>query len=427
MKDSTAMKLLNEIIARIKPDLKHGARIKVEINEIVSGINASLKKLNIKATAVIGGSFAKDTHLAEDHDCDIFVQFDYGYKDKNISDLLEKALKQFKPNRLHGSRDYFQFTKSLNYEIVPVLKISKPSQALNVTDFSPLHVAWVKKHKKSDEIRLAKAFCKAHGIYGAESYIKGFSGHVLDILTIHYGSFLNLLKASQKWKSNRGKASLGPSRQKVEIGEKTVIDVEKHYKSPNDALFALNTSKTQNPLIIIDPLQKDRNAAAALSEEKCNLFRQKAKEFLKKPSEKLFEKKIMKKKDFKGAIIMDIIPSQGKRDIVGAKILKAQELLEQELKQHDFEIKDSGWVWDKETFVWFKLKKEKLDATTIVRGPPAKFEKHVLAFRKKHKNTFEKKGIYYAKVRREYTDAKALLKELIKQNEIKEKVKRISL
>lgn len=397
---------LKQIILRIKPKDTSAGK---EIGEALSKINSELKKNRIKAKAVVGGSFAKDTHLADDHDCDIFVKFDYGYKDKNISDLLQKALKKLKAARVHGSRDYFQFKNKLNFEVVPVLDIKKAKQAVNVTDVSPLHVAWVKKHKKNDEIRLAKAFCKANNIYGAESYIKGFSGHVLDILTIKYGSFMNLMKASQKWK------------------EKSVIDIEKHYKNASDALFRINSSKTQSPLIIVDPIQLERNAAAALGYDAFELFIKKAKEFLRKPSEKFFEKKILSKKDFKDAIIINVVPLKGKRDVVGAKIMKAHDAILRNLENNDFKVKDSGFVWDKETFIWFRLKNEKISSDMIVEGPLLKLTNHCLAFKKKHKNTFEKNGRLFAKIKRDYDDAKDLIKNVIKTDEVKEKVKEIKI
>ncbi len=414
---------LKKVISKIKPG---NTSLKKETEVIVQTINSELKKNKIKATAIVGGSFAKDTHLADDFDCDIFVKFDYRYKDANISDLLEKVLKKLKPERVHGSRDYFLFSntqfwqsrnesssqrrnRELNFEVVPVLNISKPKQAMNVTDVSPLHVAWVKKHKKSDQIRLVKAFCKANSIYGAESYIKGFSGHVLDILTIKYGSFMNLLKASQKWKP------------------KSVIDVEKHYKNAEETMFKLNVSKTQSPLIIVDPIQPERNAAAALGYEQFNVFVKKAKEFLKKPSEKFFEKKVLTKVNFKDAIIINVVPLKGKRDVVGAKIMKAHESIERELENNDFEIKNSGFIWDKETFIWFKLKNEKISSESIVKGPPLAMKNHVLAFKKEHKNSFEKNARIFAKVKREYVNAKELIKNVIKTDEVKEKVKIISI
>jgi tRNA nucleotidyltransferase (CCA-adding enzyme) len=398
------MELLNKVSEKITP--KEDKILKKEINEVVDKINSELKKLNVKATAVVGGSFAKETHLIDDHDCDIFARFDYKYKDQNISDLLEKVLRKFKATRLHGSRDYFLFRNKLNFEVVPVLNVSRPEKALNVTDVSPLHVAWVKKRKKNREIRLAKAFCKAQNIYGAESYIKGFSGHVLDILTIYYGSFMNLLKASQKWK------------------EKTVIDIHKEHK---DALFELNASKIQGPLIVIDPIQPERNASAALGNEAFETFIEKAKEFLKNPSERFFEKKTLNKKDVKDAIILDVVPLEGKKDVIGAKIMKAHEAVQRELESNGFKIKDSGWAWNDETFIWFKLKDDKLNKETTVQGPPVKMKEYVAAFKKKHKKTFEKKGKLYAKTERKYTDAKELIRDIIKSKDIKERVKSIEI
>ena len=397
---------LKKVISKIKPK---ESSIKKEIDETVKIINSELKKNKIKAAASVGGSFAKDTHLADDHDCDIFVRFDFKYKDTNLSDLLQKCLRKFKPERVHGSRDYFLFSNNLNFEVVPVLNISKPDRAVNVTDVSPLHVAWTKKHKKSDEIRLAKTFCKANSIYGAESYIKGFSGHVLDILTIKYGSFVNLLKASQKWK------------------DKTVIDVEKHYKNAEDAMFKINVSKTQSPLVVVDPIQPERNAAAALGYDAFNLFVKKAKEFLKKPSEKFFERKILSKNNFKDAIIVDVVPLKGKRDVVGAKIMKAHEAIGRELEKNGFEIKQSGFIWDKETFIWFKMKNKKISFETIVKGPPLAMKEFVASFKKKHKSTFEKNGRIFAKVKREYVNAEDLIRDVIKKDEVKEKVRSIHL
>ena len=152
-------KLLQEVLANITPEAKKPQ----EVRKFLNSLNAELKKKKIKAKAMLGGSFAKDTWLKGDYDVDIFVKFDLKYDDRSLSTLLAKAIKKFKPTKLHGSRDYFWVRNTVKYEIVPVRNIKKPEQALNVTDFSPGHVEWVnkagKKYKK--EIMLAKKFCKA--------------------------------------------------------------------------------------------------------------------------------------------------------------------------------------------------------------------------------------------------------------------------
>lgn len=405
------MKLLKEVLKEITP--KKG-ELKKDVDSFVSKINKNLKKSKIKAKAVIGGSFAKDTFLKGDHDCDIFVKFNYSYKNKDISKLLGRVLKEFKPKRIPGSRNYYQIKNKINYEIVPVLNIKNPKKAVNVTDASPLHAAWVKKSKQSDEIRLAKAFCKAAKVYGAESYIKGFSGHVLDILTIYYGSFLKLLRASAKWK------------------QKQVIDIMKYHKN---ALAELNKSKLQSPIIVVDPIQPDRNAAAALNYEKCENFRKAAKDFLKNPSKKFFIKheltidEIKEKAKGNKLVLLNIVALQGKQDIVGAKLLKSFSYIKKSLTKNEFKVLNTGWNWDKKTktIFWFVLDKKLLAKTIIRKGPPSADKKNALKFKKKHKKIFTIKNQLYAKIKRDYRKPEDLVKVLIKNNYVKERVKNVSI
>lgn len=180
------------ILKKITPDrqalLRKSART-------IAAIQQEAAKKKVKCHIMLAGSLAKGTVLKQNVDCDIFVRFDYTYKDKDISKLLKPLIATFSPAVVHGSRDYYTFKKAgITYEIIPVLHITDPKDAQNVMDMSPLHVAWIvetlkkKKDERQDgkakkmsipqEIMLAKQFCKAAGIYGAESYVGGFSGHV---------------------------------------------------------------------------------------------------------------------------------------------------------------------------------------------------------------------------------------------------------
>ena len=47
---------------------------------------------------------------------------------------------------------------------------------------------------------LFKYFLKQKGIYGAESYNKGISGYLAEVLIINFGSFLNTLEFFSKAK-----------------------------------------------------------------------------------------------------------------------------------------------------------------------------------------------------------------------------------
>jgi len=407
MANSKINTILKEALAEIKPEKKKIS----EVDDFVGKINSRIKKLKIAAKAVVGGSFAKDTFLKEDHDVDIFVMFSLKYRDDDLSRMLRKVLLPFKPETLHGSRDYFRAKNRFNFEIVPVLDIKKPEQAQNVTDFSPAHVKWVKKNagKLRDDIRLAKKFCKSNKVYGAESYIRGFSGHVLDIIIIYYRGFLPLLRAAAKWKP------------------KQVIDFYNVHKGR--ALFELNKSKTQSSLIVVDPVQPGRNASAALMDEKFSIFAESARKFLKNPSKDFFiEKKAdIKLLEKKGAVLVDVESKKGKEDIVGAKLLKAFQFIRKGLDE--FRIMDAGWEWDrkKNAVFWFLPGVKRLPEAVEWEGPPTTMKNRVNEFKKKYKKTFIKKGRIYAKRKRKHTKPGLLARDLIKQQYFMDKVKKAKI
>ena len=291
------------------------------------------------------------------------------------------------------------------------MEITKAESALNITDVSPLHAKFVKsvtkKNKKLfDDIRLMKQFCKANRIYGAESYINGFSGYMCELLVINYGGFVKLMKAASKWKT------------------KEIIDIMNFYKGKN-IMFELNKSKLYSPLILIDPVQEDRNAAAALSEEKYSLFKKKAKAFIKKPSIHLFEEEELDleklKKEF---VIISFKSLKGKEDVVGAKLVKAFNFVKKELIKEGFEIKKDAWVWDrqKQGYFMFKIGGD-VDKIKVLSGPNISIKDHVKFFKKKHKNTFVKKGVIYARKKRKIVNGKDYIKFLIAQEYFKERVK----
>lgn len=389
---------------------------------LIDNLNSFLKKEDIKAICVLGGSTAKGTMIKDDHDIDIFVKFDYcKFKNSDLSDELEKILKRSYINfeKVHGSRDYFQIKqKDLLLELVPVLDIDSYKFAKNVTDMSPLHVRWVQQNTDDiirDEIRLLKQFCKANNLYGAESYIGGFSGHILDILCIYYRSFLNTLKEAKNW------------------DKKTIIDIKNYH----DKEFSrLNKDKLKSPLIIIDPLQPERNAAAALSKDKYEKFKILAKRFLDDPSVEYFKIKsfsinniIKQKKKDEDLIILDMVPLKGKTDIIGGKLFKIFKKIISMLNKYDFIINYSDWFFDKKNkcYIYFYIKKRKLSDFVTKIGPPSYIKDDVKNFMKKNPGFYKKDDRYYVKVKRKYITPFDLIKDLSKSSYIKNRAKTIKI
>lgn len=402
--------LFDELLKEITPTKEDD--VLKQVNAFLADAEKEAKKLKIRAMPVLGGSFAKNTWLKGDYDVDIFFAFDLKYKDTDLSEMLSRILAKFKPLRIHGSRDYFQIRNGMCLEIIPVLNIKKAADAQNVTDFSLWHVDWTNKKGKKlkNDIRIAKKFCKAQRVYGAESYIRGFSGHVLDILVIHYGGFLQLLKAATKWTP------------------KVIIDTENYHKGK--ALQFINKSKTESALLVVDPVQPGRNASAAISQEQFDKFVKSATQFIKNPSQEFFIKKpidenLLRKK---GTLLkIFITPVEGVENVIGVKMLKAGQFLQKKLE--DFEVVLTEWEWDKKNpAVWhYVVRKKELPAETTFEGPPLKFKEHCDRFKKAHKKTFIKSGKVFATITREFTTPQQIIKAAISDNYLKDKAKKITL
>lgn len=385
---------------------------KEEIKHVEKIAGCFLEKLNKElkdVKAVIGGSVAKGTWIKGNPDIDIFVQYPLKFKDKDISALLEKGLKKvFKEvSRVHGSRDYFKIEySSYIFEIIPVLKVSSPEKAENITDASPFHTEWVKSkvnESLQDEIRLTKAFCKANKLYGAESYIKGFSGFVTEILTIHYGSFEKLIKAAMKWK------------------EVEIIGDKQHAKKLNEAKLS--------PLIVIDPTCSSRNAAAALSDKKFKKFIETAKEFYHNPNPSFFEIKTQNLEELKDALILKAIPlNNRKSDIAGAKLLKAQEYIKKILDQNGFNVTEHDMEFGSESLLWFFTEKKEIPKKFRHFGPPLKETRHVEVFKERYPGYKIENDRIFVELERKHTHINQFVKDLISTDPyIKEKVKSITV
>jgi len=255
--------ILNQVLEKIRPPKEDLDFIDENLKRFLKEVHNQIVKLGISVEVFVGGSFAKRTVIKKDnYDVDVFLRFNKKYIEEDLSKLTQDILRGLKNVSLvHGSRDYFKvkITKDFFIELIPVLKVEKPGEAENITDLSYSHVKYLNKKLKSpkilDDIRLAKAFCYASNCYGAESYIRGFSGYGLELLVYHYGGFLKFIRAM------------------IKIGEKEIIDIEKLHKNKQAIMMDLNSSKLLAPIILIDPTYKQRNVLAALSDETFEKFK----------------------------------------------------------------------------------------------------------------------------------------------------------
>jgi tRNA nucleotidyltransferase (CCA-adding enzyme) len=181
-------------------------------------------------------------------------------------------------------------------------------------------------------------------------------------------------------------------------------------------------------MIVIDPILKTRNAASSVSYEKLALFKKKAKEFLRKPSERYFDepeigKTYLKQKYRKNLFILTLEAKAGKRDVVGSKLLKAFGFIKSELAHLGFSIDKSGWNWNKKkhALFWFVFGSLELPDTRTIEGPPAEMKDHVKIFRKKYRKCFLKDGKVFAVAKVEKVSPDDAIDAISKKEYFKEK------
>ncbi|MDD3263327.1 MAG: nucleotidyltransferase domain-containing protein [Candidatus Nanoarchaeia archaeon] len=442
------------------------------INSFIKSLNNIILENNLPIFLKVGGSYAKQTFLGNDFDVDVFLRVKNDEKkNESFDDIITKfieilKLKYLKINKIHGSRDYYQFVKDdVKYELVPNKYIDDLSQATNTTDYSPFHVDFLKKEmlknkKLNDEIRITKMFLKACNCYGAESYINSFSGHSLDILVAYFKNFENTLEFLSK----------------INISKKYLIDISDFYKNDftKNIDFSISKedyekikkqfdNKINSSLIIIDPIDKNRIASSALNNYRILKIKYYSKLFLETPSSFFFERNIKFKKKSNN-IILKYEKNNENMDICGANVLSIKRKLSNFLKENDFEVLDN---FDFTNFRFFKrvnkrkidefnskhedvffdgnhfylkiiLKKNKISKYKIIKGPIFEMEENtkeeiknsIESFKNSHKNTFikneENKYYIFAKEKREKRKLRFFIEDFFeKRKDIEKYVNRV--
>jgi tRNA nucleotidyltransferase (CCA-adding enzyme) len=404
-------KIEKEVLKRITPTKEYKKKIKKIVNEIKTKVKKEIDKRKLPVKIELVGSIAKDTYIKDDLDIDIFIKFPTDYKKEKIG---EKALFIGRSILKNTEESYAEhpyirgYYEEYKVEIVPCYKIEKVSQKLSAVDRTPLHTKYVKENlpeKNKSDVLLFKQFLKGIGCYGAEAEIEGFSGYLCEILIIRYGSFRNLISNAVNWK----------------MGEKIAFTKEKH-------------PSFKSPLTFIDPVDKNRNVASAISQDKFEFFIKACNEYIKKPKITFFFPK--KVKPWELSKIGEILESKDAK-FIGIKIKRPDTIPENLYPQvrkatrsicdtserYGFTILDSSFFINEENvYIIIKTKKEPLSKTHVHIGPPVKLKKHKNEFLKRWKNDskvtkkpYEKNGRIYVEIKRDYLEIKDFLKDNIKE------------
>lgn len=206
----------------------------------------------------IVGSYAKGTWLPKRADIDIFVKFHSDTSEKEFIEIGKKigftALKQFKPYVRYAEHPFVEAQiRDTKVNVVPCYDVQKGAWKSSA-DRSPFHTKFMIKSltdTMKNEVRLLKSFLKANDIYGAEIAKQGFSGYVAEVLVLNFGSLENVLKEISRLKAGQ--------------------------------VIGKTTKRFDTKIVIIDPIDENRNLGAAISNENIGRFVLTARSFLRKP------------------------------------------------------------------------------------------------------------------------------------------------
>lgn len=361
----TYTSILRKVMERVTPNADERLKVTCIVTEIKQKILRKAYELGVGVDVSVEGSVAKDTWLSGDRDIDVFIHLPRELGKESLKTIGLEICKSVCENWIeaYAEHPYIQANiDGFRVDIVPVLKISSIDEAETTVARTPFHTQFINSKFNNymrKEVRILKQFMKGIGVYGAEIKVKGFSGYLCELLIYEYGSFIDLLENASKWRPYR-----------------VVIDSAKHYNNLNEVRRIFN-----DPLVVIDPVDKRRNVAAALSIDKMAKFIAASRAFKRGPSLKFFFSTINKvtkseiirvrKKGFEMLFVVlkcpELVP-----DILWGEAFKSLEGLSTLLEKHDFKVLSKD-VWsDERNVVVLAFQLESIEIPKIKKhiGPP---------------------------------------------------------
>ena len=398
------------ILDEIKPTKEENDKVTEVSTKLLDFLNNKCREDNIDAEAVLVGSVAKGTYLRGKSDIDIFIAFPLTTDEKDLKqtglNLAHKCCDAFNAIAYHQFASHPYVTTEIEgfeVDLVPCYKIDDGSQLKSAVDRTILHTKFVQANLsdgQNDEVLLLKRFMDMTGTYGSEFKVGGFAGYLCELLIIKYGSFENTLKEASDWKLRH------------------VIDLMDYGTAEN----------FKDPLICIDPTDKNRNVGAALRLDKFSQFIQSARNYLNSdkkqdyfyPLNKSLDKDVILN-EFKSresnliAIRFDI--PQIPLDTLHPQLKKTADSLKRILNKNDFLVFQADYWTDevKSAVILLELAVFKLNNIKVHVGPRIFYNQACSNFIDKFglENCYVLDDFLVSNVKREFTTPQDFIRHLL--------------
>ena len=384
------------------PSSNQVSKVNKNANEAFKLVNKECSNHKEVVSVQFGGSYAKGTWTPEKIDVDIFVKLKKSTSGKKFSELGKKigfnALKKYNPYVRYSEHPFVEaMIDGTLVNVVPCYDVKK-GEWKSAADRSTFHTEFMSEKltgQMKNDISLLKCMMKSNGVYGAEIANQGFSGYVTEVLVYYFGSFSNVMKEISKINKN------------TRIGE--------------------SSRKFNSAIIIIDPIDSNRNLGAAISMENVARFVLLSRKYLKKPSLSFFRNKKMKSKKekeiVKNTVVVNFSYKKRSEDIIFGQIKRAANSFESQLTQEGFRVlRNNAIIYDDNKAAILILLEDILINKNQTKIGPEFFEegfsnKFIQVNVKKSKLMWvDKNGKIQSVQKRNYNDAKMFLNTRLKEN-----------
>lgn len=360
------MTIERKVLERVRPTEEESKRLEQVGRDLCGRVRDIGEYFETPVEPFLAGSVAKDTCL-KDPDVDVFILFP---PDVPMEELKEKGM-AIARSIIEGEERYAQHPylrgkfEGLDVDMVPAYKLDDTSSLMTAVDRTPFHVRYINNtllKDQRDEVRLFKQFLKGIGKYGAEESVQGFSGYLVELLTIRFGNFHSALK---------GLASYVPGTQMDTF----------HLLRDDDVPDRDSVGKFDDPMVFIDPVDHRRNVASPVSLDSLGLTIQAAREYLKRPRMTFFfpnPPDVLSRQRLEGLmedrettlVGIQLPVFHDNADVVHGQLRKAVRAITRLCNRSGFPVLHSGYnVFGKKCVLLFEFEVSKLPMVYMHHGP----------------------------------------------------------
>jgi tRNA nucleotidyltransferase (CCA-adding enzyme) len=394
---------MKQMIFRIRKSVipsKNLKKIKKKIaDEAFALVENQIKKYPEIIGLEFGGSYAKNTWLSQEADIDIFIKFRKSISNEKFVDISKKigfdSMKKYNPYVRYSEHPYVEAKiKKTKVNIVPCYDVNV-GEWKSSADRSPFHTKFMQKMltpKMKNEVRILKLFLKMNKIYGAEIATQGFSGYVSEVLILNFGNFENLIKSISKIQQNQ--------------------------------IIGKTTKNFETPIVIIDPIDNNRNLAAAISNENIGKFILVCRAFQSNNLPLNFKLRKLKisKNNWENVLVVKFNFKLRSPDIIWGQIKRTTTSLKTQLELGGFKVLRSKSHTDeqKEAYLFFLLESIIIPKNYAKNGPEIFRENDCKSFITKNMTKTKLLWINDKRIfsleKRKYNDAQKFMVELLKNS-----------